>query len=250
MVSSTTKGISFDDLLIPDINSKVNSIVNKINTDITIKLKRKGAVVGLSGGIDSSVTLALTVKALGSDNVLGVLMPEKDSSADSKKLAIQLANQFNVKTIESDITSALEGFGCYAERDAAVNNIFPEYDPLNYTMKIGINSAGINKNIPTLFYLTIVDKNDNSKSKILPLKEYLQIQAEYKRRQAEAEAAAAAAAGPKSPKGSKSPKGPKSPKGSEGSGRGGGRTRRRTSSGTYRRRPNRARSSRRSRARK
>jgi hypothetical protein len=80
------------------------------------------------------------------------------------------------------------------------------------------------------------------------LKEYLQTQAEYNSRQA----AAAAAAGPKSPKGSKSPKGPNSPKGSDGSGikRGGGRTRRRTSSGTYRRRPNRARSSRRSRARK
>lgn len=167
--------LSFNDLLISDVENKVTSIVDKINTDVSTKLKRKGAVVGLSGGIDSSVTLALTVKALGAENVLGVLMPEKDSSTDSKKLAVELANQFRVNTIESNITKALEGFGCYAERDAAVSNLFPEYDPLQYTMKIGINADGINKNIPPLFSLTIVKKNGESKSRILPLKEYLQI---------------------------------------------------------------------------
>jgi NAD+ synthase len=162
-------------LYIKNVDDKINQIATKLNNDITISLKRKGAVVGLSGGIDSSVTLALTVKAIGSDKVLGVLMPEKDSSKESKILATQLADKFNIKTVESDITQALEGFGCYYERDVAVSNIFPEYDPMQYTMKIGINPAGINHNIPPLFSLTIVDKEGASKSKILPLKEYLQI---------------------------------------------------------------------------
>lgn len=175
MESNNKQSFTKEILNIINVDDKISQITTKLKNDITVSLKRKGAVIGLSGGIDSSVTLALTVKAIGSDKVLGVLMPEKDSSKESKVLALQLADQFNIKTIESDITQALEGFGCYYERDVAVRNIFPEYDPLQYTMKIGINPAGINQNIPPLFSLTIVDKEGASKSKILPLKEYLQI---------------------------------------------------------------------------
>ncbi len=102
-------------------------------------LKRNGAVVGISGGIDSSVTLALTAKALGGEKVLGILIPEKDSSPESKEFASMLAKQFDVQTVEENITMALEGLGSYQRRDEAVASIFPEYNPLDFPMKIGTN---------------------------------------------------------------------------------------------------------------
>ena len=167
--------ISTDVLFLSDIETKIENIAQKLRDDVLKVTRRMGAVVGISGGIDSSVTLALAVKALGSDHVIGVLLPEKDSSADSKDLALKLARQLGVKTIEENITQALEGLGCYKRRDEAVNEVFPEYNPENYTMKIGISAQSIGQNLPPLFSLTIVDEQGNEKSKLLPTKEYLQI---------------------------------------------------------------------------
>lgn len=175
MSQSKKKRFSKDILLFNNLESKINSITQKLNEDILKVLKRKGAIVGISGGIDSSVTLALTTKAVGAENVLGILLPEKDSSGESKELALKLANQLGVKTIEENITAALEGFGCYRRRDEAVKAIFPEYNPQEYTMKIGINPRGISRNLPPVFSLTIVKKNGEEKNKLLPAKEYLQI---------------------------------------------------------------------------
>jgi NAD+ synthase len=162
-------------LFIPDIEHKSNSIAQKLKEEISLRMKRKGAVVGVSGGIDSSVTLALAVKALGAENVIGILLPEKDSSNESKELALKLAHQLGVKTIEENITAALEGFGCYRRRDEAVKAIFPEYNADEYAMKIGISPEGISRNLPPVFSLTIVDQKGNEKKKLLPAKEYLQI---------------------------------------------------------------------------
>lgn len=172
---SLKKFFSKDILQIENIDTVVNNIISKLKTDISVQLKRKGAIVGISGGIDSSVTLALAVRAVGSENVLGIMMPEKDSSGDSKSLALKLAEKFGVKTIEEDITEALDGFGCYKRRDEAVAKVFPEYNPAEFKMKIGINPKSINSNLPPLFSLTIVDKHGANQSKLLPTSEYLQI---------------------------------------------------------------------------
>jgi NAD+ synthase len=132
-------------------------------------------VIGMSGGIDSSVTLALAVRALGPEKVLGVMLPEKDSSNESKEFALKLAEKFKVQTLEENITNALEGFGCYRRRDEAVSNVFPEYNPEDYKMKIGINQSGLNQFLPPVFSLTIISKEGEKKSKILRVNEYLQI---------------------------------------------------------------------------
>ena len=164
-----------DILSLPNIEQEVERITLKLREDIHGILKRNGAVVGISGGIDSSVTLALAAKALGGDKVLGIMLPEKDSSSDSKEFALKLAERFNVKTVEENITSSLEGFGCYQRRDEAVASIFPEYTSVDYKMKIGVNKSGINQNLPPVFSLTIIDKEGMESSKLLPAREYLQI---------------------------------------------------------------------------
>jgi NAD+ synthase len=158
-----------------DVEAEVNHLAERIRHDLLSVLKRKGAVVGISGGVDSSLTLALTVKAIGSENVIGIMLPEKDSSSESKTFAQKLAKKFNVQTIEEDITKALEGFNCYKRRDQAVARLFPEYNPDDYTMKIGIDKSGLNQSLPPVFIITIINSEGNEKRKVLPLKEYLQI---------------------------------------------------------------------------
>lgn len=164
-----------DTLFIKNISTEVDRITERLKNDLHNVLKRKGAVVGISGGIDSSVTLALAVKAFGADKVVGIMLPERDSSNDSKNLALELANKFGVETFEENITGALDGFGCYKRRDEAVSSVFPEYNPADYKMKITLNQGGVSHNLPPLFMLTIIDKSGESKSKIIPVKEYLQI---------------------------------------------------------------------------
>ncbi len=164
-----------DVLKIDDVETCVNQITEKLRHDVFFKLQRKGGVVGISGGIDSSVTLALAVKALGADKVTGIKMPEKDSNPESIRLADKLANKFGVTTITEDITAALAGFGCYHRRDEAVKRLFPEYDPDNCKMKIGIKDSGLFTNLPPLFYITIIDNKGTEHTERLPTDEFRQI---------------------------------------------------------------------------
>jgi NAD+ synthase len=90
-------------------------------------LRRSGAVVGLSGGVDSSVTAALCVAALGKERVFGVLMPEEDSSADSLKLGRLLAERLGIATVVENIAPALRELDCYNRRDEAIRKVIPEY---------------------------------------------------------------------------------------------------------------------------
>jgi len=163
-----------DILKINNLETTVNSIVLKLQNDTHQILKRYGGVVGISGGIDSSVTMALAVKAFGPDNVLGVMLPEKDSSSDSEILAKKLAEKFGVKAITENISNALKGFKCYERRDQAVKSILPEYNPEKHKMKIGIKTAPQSK-LPPIFSVIIIDENGVEHSKKLPAKEYMQI---------------------------------------------------------------------------
>ena len=172
---SSKKPFSKDIILLNDVEAVVNEIINKMRQDVLHNLKRLGAVVGTSGGIDSSVCLALSAKAFGPERVLGIMMPEKDSNHESEDLARELTGKFEVKTIKEDITSALSGFKCYERRDEAVRNVFPQYDPKTYKMKIGIKASGLSSNLPPVFSLTIIDRNGKQTDKILPVKQYLTI---------------------------------------------------------------------------
>lgn len=168
---------SNDILLIEDIEIECNRIITAIRDKVLHSLNRTGGVIGISGGIDSSVTMVLAAKALGNENILGIMLPEKDSSGDSARFAELLATKFSVKSITENITNALEGFGCYDRRDEAVKKVLPEYDPATFKMKIGIKNTGLYTNLPPLFSVTIVDAEGNEQSRRLPPSELRQIEA-------------------------------------------------------------------------
>lgn len=90
--------------------------------------KRKGAVVGLSGGIDSALIGELAVRALGKERVLGVFVPEKESNPISLEYGLKQAVKLGIETIKVDITEYLESFGVYQRRNATIKRIVPEFD--------------------------------------------------------------------------------------------------------------------------
>jgi NAD+ synthase len=104
-------------------------IAASIREMVTKRLRKKGAVVALSGGIDSSVTAALSAGALGRERVFGLLLPEADSSPDSLRLGRELAEWLGIEYAVEDITPILEGARCYERRDAAIRSLIPEYGP-------------------------------------------------------------------------------------------------------------------------
>lgn len=112
-----------------DADIAVPEICKAIRQTVLLQLRRSGAVVGLSGGVDSSVTAALCVEALGKKRVLGVLMPEEDSSYDSLRLGRLLAERLGIDTVVEEIASILRALGCYKRRDEAISKVIPEYGP-------------------------------------------------------------------------------------------------------------------------
>ncbi len=111
-----------------DAELEVSRIATRVREQVLAQLRRKGAVVGLSGGIDSSVVAAISVRALGKDKVLGLFMPEHHSSDDALRLGRLLAENLGIETVVEDIAPALEGLGCYSRQTEAVRTVVPEYD--------------------------------------------------------------------------------------------------------------------------
>ena len=169
------KQFSRDIIQLEDVELVVERICSKLKNDVFHTLRRKGGIIGISGGIDSSVTLGLAVRALGAENLLGIMLPEKDSSPLSRILAQKLAKKFGVKSVVEDISLALQGFECYSRRDEAVRRVFPDFNPGTDKMKIGIPVEIIQNNLPAVFHVTVVYANGTMESRRLPVNEYLQI---------------------------------------------------------------------------
>ncbi len=106
------------------VTQEIGEAIRKI---VFHRLRRRGAVVGLSGGVDSSVTVALCARALGKDRVVGLFMPEDESSEDSLRLGRQLTEALGITSVVEDIGPTLKALGCYRRRDEAIRRVIPEY---------------------------------------------------------------------------------------------------------------------------
>ena len=117
------------DILRIDAAAEVTRITASIREGVFDRLKRRGAVVAVSGGIDSSVVASLCVRALGAPHVQLLFMPEADSSRDSLRLGTMLAEQLGAHSALEDVTAILAGAHCYERRDDAIRMVVPEYGP-------------------------------------------------------------------------------------------------------------------------
>jgi NAD+ synthase len=161
-----------------DINPELETerIVQALRQHVHQTLRRRGGVLGISGGVDSSVVLALCARAFGPDNVTALLLPEKDSDPESEQLGRLVAGHFGVEPVLEVITPVLDGFGCYPRRDEAICRLFPEYDAaLGYKAKIVLPQNLLDQDTLNFFSLTIITPEGEEKTRRLPVREYSQI---------------------------------------------------------------------------
>jgi len=111
-----------------DLGAEAERIARRLREILSRDLSRRGLVVAMSGGIDSSVCAALAVKAVGKDKVFGLLLPEQDSSSGSSARGRQLASHLGIDCELVDIAPTLAAIGCYRWRDEAIRRVFPDYD--------------------------------------------------------------------------------------------------------------------------
>ena len=104
------------------------TIAATIREQVRGTLRRRGVVLGLSGGVDSSVVAALCARALGPARVLALLMPERDSSPDALRLGREVAEGLGIEARVEDVAATLEAAGCYARQREAIRQVFPDYD--------------------------------------------------------------------------------------------------------------------------
>jgi NAD+ synthase len=154
-----------------DAAAEVERIARSMRDHIQKHLRRHGAVVGLSGGIDSSVTAALSVRALGKGKVLGLFMPEKDSDGDSLWLGRLLADKLGIESVVEDIAPILTGAGCYARRDAFIRTLVPEFGPGWGCKVVLANSRETNGY--NLTYLVVSSPGGEMRKLRMPLDAYL-----------------------------------------------------------------------------
>jgi NAD+ synthase len=155
-----------------DLAQETERITERLR-DVTARiLKRRGLVVAISGGIDSSTCLGLAVRALGPERVFAIILPEKDSSDDSAVRGRLLAEHLGVQYLVQDIAPTLEAIGCYQWRDEAIRRVLPEYGP-GWRMKITI-TGGTEGRI-NVFHLVAQAPDGRVFDERLGLQEYLQI---------------------------------------------------------------------------
>ena len=135
--------------------------------------RRRGAVLGLSGGIDSSVVAALAARAFGPERVLGVLMPETDSSEDTLALSRLAADALGIETVLEDITEPLTALGCYRRRDEAIAGVIPGFGP-GWKAKLVLPSV-VETEQYRLFSIVAMAPDGSEHRERLPLEAYLAV---------------------------------------------------------------------------
>jgi len=156
-----------------DYKSEVARITTSVRNALGQELHRKGIVVAMSGGIDSSAVAALAVSAVGPERVHGLMLPEHDSSDDSLRLATILAEKLGIGYDVVDIGPALTAMGCYRYRNEAIREVFPDFEE-SWKSKIVLPPLGEKARLNV--YSLVVEKPDGAvEKKRLPLKPYLQL---------------------------------------------------------------------------
>jgi NAD+ synthase len=149
---------------IKNIETTINNITEFIKKEVFEIYQKKGVVIGLSGGIDSAISTALCTKSIGSDKILGLILPEKESDKNSENLALQIAKKYNIETKSINITNILESFGVYDNKEKIVKEKFAKYnEKCKYRVVV---PPKLENNIGMPFLEILDDKNILHKLKI------------------------------------------------------------------------------------
>ena len=152
----------------------VSQITTALRAQLASTLKRRGLVVGMSGGIDSSVCAALAVKAVGPKRVLGLFMPERESDPVSLRIARSFADDLGIESVTEDIAPVLEGAQCYRRRNDAIRRVLPEFGD-DWGCKLVLPSDRLDADRLNITYLVVQPPGGEMRRIRLPAAEYRQI---------------------------------------------------------------------------
>jgi NAD+ synthase len=161
-----------EDVLALDCDAEIARIGAWMSHVLTRDLHKRGVVLGLSGGVDSSVCAALAVRALGAKRVFGILMPEAESASVSAERGRRVAEQLGIPHELKNIGPAVAAAGCYELRDQAIRDLFPDYGD-GWVSKVAI--AGGAQGSVNFFKLVVQSPAGTVSEMRMPLKQYLQV---------------------------------------------------------------------------
>ncbi|MCO5732572.1 NAD(+) synthase [Rhizobium sp. SSA_523] len=159
------------DALILDAEAEIERICEWLRQTVGRDLRKRGAVLGLSGGIDSSVTAALCARALGPSKTVGIFMPEQDSDPDSLRLGRALAERLQIETVLEDIAPSLSAAGCYRRRDDFIRQIVPDFAE-GWGCKVVLEDALAGRGY-NISWLVVADRQGEQSRHRMPLEVYL-----------------------------------------------------------------------------
>jgi NAD+ synthase len=162
------------DVLRLDLEATASALAEALREAVLKKLKRRGLVVAVSGGIDSACVLGLAVRAFGPRRVHALLLPERDSSSESARLGRALCEKLDVACELIDIAPILAAAGCYELRNNAVRSVFERFTP-DMPWKIVMHGDRLGSETLNLFYVLVRDaKGEEHRVRLTP-RAYLDI---------------------------------------------------------------------------
>jgi NAD+ synthase len=157
-----------------DVDAAVARIADALRSQVGGELKRRGVVVAMSGGVDSSVCAALAAHALGPERVLGLAMPERESDPASLELAREWAEELGIDFAVEDITPLLEAAGCYRRRDDAIRRVVPKFGD-GWRCKVVLPQDRLDRNRLNLSSLVVESPDGERETVRLPADAYREI---------------------------------------------------------------------------
>jgi NAD+ synthase len=157
-----------------DVEKAVEAIVASMRQHLAESFKRKGYVVGMSSGVDSSVCAALAVRAVGPKKVFGIFMPEHESDPNSLRLATELAQQLGIDHTTEDIAPMLEGVAAYRRRNDAIRRVIPEFRD-DWGCKLSLPSDRLESGAINVTYIVVQPPGGEQRRVRLPAAEYREI---------------------------------------------------------------------------
>ncbi len=157
-----------------DVEKAVEAIVVSMRQHLAESFRRKGYVVGMSSGVDSSVCAALAVRAVGPKRVFGIFMPEHESDPNSLRIATELADQLGIDRTTEDIAPMLEGVGCYRRRNDAIRRVVPEFRD-DWGCKLSLPTDRLESGAINITYIVVQPPGGEMRRVRLPAAEYREI---------------------------------------------------------------------------
>lgn len=159
------------DVLKIDPAEQLEKLSKFIVQQLTVAFRRKGIIVGMSGGVDSSCMAAIAVHAIGKAKVMGLVLPEVETNPVSSEYAIKHAKALGIEHREIDITSIVNSVVPYQWRDTFIQGLVPEYKP-GYKYNISLPTDLLDRDTFSFYSLQVQMPDGQIKRKRLNLDEF------------------------------------------------------------------------------